>query len=171
MIDVRLLRTQPDAVRTALERRAKPEVLDQLDHAIRLDVRLRDIVTERDAARARINELSKEVGVLRREKKDAEPLMAESRALGEREKALDEEYAQVEAVLRDVMLRIPNTPHPEVSTGSNSDDNKVMRGPLQMPNAFAEHQRVPHWETGVALGVLDSERAVKISGAMFTMQR
>jgi len=94
VIDVRLLRTQPDAVRTALERRAKPEVLDQLDHAVRLDVRLRDIVTERDAARARINELSKEVGALRREKKDAEPLMAESRALGEREKALDEEYAK-----------------------------------------------------------------------------
>jgi seryl-tRNA synthetase len=171
VIDVRLLRTQPDAVRTALERRAKPEVLEQLDHAIRLDVRLRDIVTERDAARARINDLSKEVGMLRREKKDAEPLMAESRTLGEREKALDEEYTQVEAVLRDVLLRIPNTPHPEVSEGSSSDDNKVLRGPLQMPDTFAEHQRVPHWETGVALGILDSERAVKISGAMFTMQR
>jgi seryl-tRNA synthetase len=171
VIDVRLLRSQPDAVRTALERRAKPEVLEQLDHAIRLDVRLRDIVTERDAARARINDLSKEVGMLRREKKDAEPLMAESRTLGEREKALDEEYTQVEAVLRDVLLRIPNTPHPEVSEGSSSDDNKVLRGPLQMPDTFAEHQRVPHWETGVALGILDSERAVKISGAMFTMQR
>ncbi|MFZ9817009.1 MAG: serine--tRNA ligase, partial [Ilumatobacteraceae bacterium] len=122
MIDVRLLRTQPDLVRNALQRRAKPEVLEQLDHAIRLDVRLRDIVTERDAARARINDLSKEVGALRREKKDAETLMSESRALGDREKALDEEYAQVEAVLRDVLLRIPNMPHPEVTDGTNSDD-------------------------------------------------
>jgi len=171
VIDVRLLRTQPDAVRDSLARRAKPELLENLDHAIRLDVRLRDIVTERDAARARINELSKQVGQLRRAKKDAEPLMAESRALGEREKALDAEYAEVEAVLRDLLLRIPNLPHPEVGSGVGSDDNKVVRGPLQMPEHFADHQRVPHWETGAVLGILDSERAVKVSGAMFSMQR
>ncbi len=171
MIDVRLLRTQPDQVRTALTRRAKPEILEQLDHALRLDVRLRDIVTERDASRARINELSKEVGALRRDKKDAEPLMAESRTLGDREKVLDEEYLQVESTLRDVLLRIPNLPHPESIDGAGSDDNKVVRGPLLMPTEFAAHQRVPHWETGMALGILDAERAVKISGAMFTMQR
>jgi len=171
VIDVRLLRTQPDAVRAALARRSKPELLEHLEHAIRLDVRLRDIVAERDAARARVNELSKQVGQLRRDKKDAEPLMAESRALGEQEKALDTEYAEVEAVLRDLLLRIPNLPHPEVSSGVGSDDNKVVRGPLQMPERFADHQRVPHWETGAALGILDSERAVKISGAMFSMQR
>jgi len=171
VIDVRLLRTQPDAVRDSLARRAKPELLENLDHAIRLDVRLRDIVTERDAARARINELSKQVGQLRRDKKDAEPLMVESRALGEREKALDAEYAEVEAVLRDLLLRIPNLPHPEVGSGVGSDDNKVVRGPLQMPEHFADHQRVPHWETGAVLGILDSERAVKVSGAMFSMQR
>lgn len=171
MIDVRLLRTQPEMVRQALGRRAKPDLLELLDQAMGLDVRLRDITAERDAARARINELSKQVGALRREKKDAEPLMAESRTLGEREKQLDDEYVQVETVLHDLLLRIPNLPHPDVSEGSGSDDNKVVRGPLQMPAAFAAHQRIPHWEAATALGILDSERAVKISGAMFTMQR
>ena len=134
-------------------------------------MRLRDITAERDTTRAQINELSKQVGALRREKKDAEPLMAESRTLGEREKQLDDEYAQVESVLHDLLLRIPNLPHPDVSEGSGSDDNKVVRGPLQMPAQFAAHQRVPHWEAADELGILDSERAVKISGAMFTMQR
>ena len=171
MIDVRLLRTQPDVVRAALARRAKPDVLEQADHALRLDVRLRDITTERDAARARVNELSKQVAELRRAKQDADVLMAESRALGDREKVLADEYAQVEAVLRDVLLRIPNLPHDEVTQGTSSDDNRVVRGPEQMPAQFADHQRVPHWDTGAALGILDSERAVKISGAMFTMQR
>ncbi|NDF81900.1 MAG: serine--tRNA ligase [Actinobacteria bacterium] len=171
MIDVRLLRTQPDVVRAALARRAKPDVLEQADHALRLDVRLRDITTERDAARARVNELSKQVAELRRAKQDADVLMAESRALGDREKVLADEYAQVEAVLRDVLLRIPNLPHDEVTQGTSSDDNRVVRGPEQMPAQFAAHQRVPHWDTGAALGILDSERAVKISGAMFTMQR
>ena len=171
MIDVRLLRTQPDVVRAALARRAKPDVLEQADHALRLDVRLRDITTERDAARARVNELSKQVAELRRAKQDADVLMAESRALGDREKVLADEYAQVEAVLRDVLLRVPNLPHDEVTQGTSSDDNRVVRGPEQMPAQFAAHQRVPHWDTGAALGILDSERAVKISGAMFTMQR
>jgi len=171
VIDVRLLRTQPDVVRAALARRAKLDVLEQADHALRLDVRLRDITTERDAARARVNELSKQVAELRRAKQDADVLMAESRALGDREKVLADEYAQVEAVLRDVLLRIPNLPHDEVTQGTSSDDNRVVRGPEQMPAQFAAHQRVPHWETGAALGILDSERAVKISGAMFTMQR
>ena len=171
VIDVRLLRSQPDVVRAALERRAKPELLEQLDHAIRLDVRLRDIVAERDTARARINDVSKQVAALRRDKQDAEHLVAESRTLGEREKVLDGEYGEVEAVLRELLLQIPNLPHPDVSNGTGSHDNVVVRGPLQMPTAFAAHQRVPHWETGVALGILDAERAVKISGAMFTMQR
>ena len=171
MIDVRLLRSQPDAVREALARRAKPELLEHLDHALRLDTRLRDITAERDALRAKVNDISKQVGALRREKKDAEPLMAESRRLGETEKSLDEEFVQVESALRDLLLAIPNIPHPDVSLGAGSDDNNVVRGPSQMPAQFAEHQRVPHWETGSALGILDSERAVKISGAMFTMQR
>jgi len=171
VIDVRLLRSQPDAVREALARRAKPELLEHVDHAVRLDARLRDITAERDAIRAKVNDISKQVGVLRREKKDAEPLMVESRRLGETEKSLDEEFAQVESALRDLLLAIPNIPHPDVSSGAGSDDNKVVRGPSQMPAQFAEHQLVPHWETGSALGILDSERAVKISGAMFTMQR
>ena len=171
MIDVRLLRSQPEAVREALARRAKPELLEHIDHAMRLDTRLRDITAERDAIRAKINDISKQVGALRRDKKDAEPLMTESRRLGENEKALDEEFAQVESVLHDLLLRIPNIPHSDVSLGAGSDDNKVVRGPAQLPAQFAPHQRVPHWEAATALGILDSERAVKISGAMFTMQR
>lgn len=171
MIDVRLLRSQPEAVREALARRAKPELLEHIDHAMRLDTRLRDITAERDAIRAKINDISKQVGALRRDKKDAEPLMTESRRLGENEKTLDEEFAQAESVLHDLLLRIPNVPHPDVSLGAGGDDNKVVRGPAQLPAQFAPHQRVPHWEAATALGILDSERAVKISGAMFTMQR
>jgi seryl-tRNA synthetase len=138
---------------------------------MRLDTRLRDITAERDAIRAKINDISKQVGALRRDKKDAEPLMTESRRLGENEKTLDEEFAQAESVLHDLLLRIPNVPHPDVSLGAGGDDNKVVRGPAQLPAQFAPHQRVPHWEAATALGILDSERAVKISGAMFTMQR
>lgn len=173
MIDVRLLRTEPASVKAAMARRAKPALLDELEHAERLDARLRDITVERDSNRAQINSLSKDVATKRREKDDtgAETLMNQSRALGETEKKLASEYDEVSAALREILLLVPNMPHADVSAGNSDQDNKVVKGPLQMPAKFADYQRVPHWETGSALGILDNERAVKISGAMFTMQR
>ena len=173
MIDVRLLRTQPDLVRAAMARRGKPDLLEQIDQATRLDEQARDIVAQRDAARAQVNELSKQVGTLRREGRtdDAEALQAESRALGERESALAAEHDVVQVALRDVLLRIPNLPHPDAPDGEGEHDNPVVKGPINMPAEFGEHQRVPHWDTAAALGILDNERATKISGAMFTMQR
>ena len=173
MIDVRLLRNAPDAVRAAMERRAKPDLIEQLDHAVRLDARLRDIVVERDEVRRQVNDISKQVGALRKagDTAGAEQLMAQSRDLGARETGLAAESVEVEATLRDVMLRIPNMPHADAPNGTGDHENPVVVGPNNMPASFAAHQRVPHWETAEHLGILDNERAVKISGAMFTMQR
>ena len=173
VIDVRLLRTDLDGVRAALSRRGKPDVLGLLDDAVALDSRLREITSERDALRAEVNEISKQVGQLRRNQQttEAEEMMGRSRAIGDREKILQDEAETLEEKLRQVMLRIPNVPHPDAPHGSSDADNPVLKGPINMPAAFADHQRVPHWETAVALGILDNERATKISGSMFTMQR
>ena len=173
MIDVRLLRNDPAVVRAALARRGKPDLLEQLEHAIELDARLRDITLERDALRQQVNGLSKEVGALRKAGNTAaaEDVMAKSRALGDSETGLAAETEQVELALRDVLLRIPNLPHPDAPNGASDHDNPLVSGPHHLPAQFADHQRVPHWEIGAALGILDNERAVKISGAMFTMQR
>jgi seryl-tRNA synthetase len=173
VIDVRLLRTHLDGVRAALSRRGKPDVLGQLDDAVALDTRLREITAERDALRAEVNEISKQVGQLRRNQQmtEAEEMMGRSRTIGDREKILQEEAESLEEKLRQVMLRIPNAPHPDAPDGATDADNPVIKGPINMPATFAEHQRVPHWETAVALGILDNERATKISGSMFTMQR
>ena len=155
-----------------MARRNKPDLVDQLERAERLDIRLRDITAERDDIRRQVNELSKQVATLRRggDEKAAEQAMAESRALGEREDALAEEFEQVSQTLHQALLMIPNLPHPDVVSGTGDHDNPVRKGPINMPVSFADHQRVPHWETGERLGILDNERAVKISGAMFTMQ-
>ena len=173
MIDIRLLRSEPEFVKAAMARRVKPALLGELEHAEALDARLREITSERDSIRAQVNGLSKDVATMRRTKDDsgAEELMAKSRSLGETEKKLASEYDEASSALREVLLLIPNLPHPQVSDGNNDKDNKVVKGPLQMPKEFAKHQRVPHWETGTALGILDNERATKISGSMFTMQR
>ena len=173
MIDVRLLRNDPGFVRDALARRGKPELLAQLDSAIELDGRLRDITARRDQIRARVNELSKLVGAARRDGDTdrAEGLQVESRALGDDEKSLAGQFDEVQAELREYLLRIPNLPHVDSPDGGSDADNPVVVGPNQMPASFAPHRRVPHWEIAAELGVLDNERAVKLSGAMFTMQR
>jgi seryl-tRNA synthetase len=172
VIDVRLLRTDPDGVRAALARRGSSEVLDQLARATEVEVAVRDNQSRRDGLRAEINELSKQVGLKRREgdADGAEALQAQSRALGEQEKAAADELEVIQAELRDLLLRIPNLPHPDAPDGASEDDNPVIKGPF-LPESFPDYQRIPHWETATALGILDNERATKISGSMFTMQR
>jgi seryl-tRNA synthetase len=173
VIDVRLLRIDPEGVRAATARRGDPGLLDQLDRAASLDDELREITAQRDAVRARVNELSKEVGQLRRagDTAAAEAKQAESRAFGDEERKLGDEHDAVAAALRDLLLGFPNLIHPDVPDGTTDADNVVVHGPFDLPAEFAPHQLVPHWETGPALGILDNERAIKISGAMFAMTR
>jgi seryl-tRNA synthetase len=138
-----------------------------------LDSRIREISLERDALRAEVNDLSKQVGALRRDKKndEAEALMERSRAGGDRERVLQGQIDTVQDALQQIMLRIPNLPHPDAPDGAGDHENPIVKGPINLPATFGEHQRVPHWETATALGILDNERATKIAGAMFTMQR
>lgn len=172
MIDVRLIRTDYETVRAALERRHSPDVLAALERAHQLDIRLRDIGSQRDTLRARVNEISKQVGELRRngDTAAAESLQTESRSIGETEKALADEHDTVSEALRQELLVIPNTPNPSAPDGLTDHDNPVVKGPF-LPESFPDHQRVPHWETGTALGILDNERATKIAQSMWTMQR
>ena len=173
MIDVRLLRLDIGAVRVAIGRRGKPDLVAQVDEAERLDTRLREVTAERDTIRQQVNVLSKQVGETRRlgEASAADGLMNESRRLGNDEQRLMSEFESLTTALREVLLRLPNLVHADSPTGASDHDNPVISGPHNWPASFAEHQRVAHWETATALGILDNERAVKISGAMFTMQR
>jgi seryl-tRNA synthetase len=156
-----------------LARRGKPDLLVQVDEAVALDTRLREMSLERDTLRAEVNDLSKQVGALRRDKKndEAEALMERSRAGGDRERVLQSEIDTVQDALQQIMLRIPNMPHPDAPDGASDHENPIVKGPINLPATFGDHQRVPHWETATALGILDNERATKIAGAMFTMQR
>jgi seryl-tRNA synthetase len=173
VIDIRYLRSEPDTVRELMARRNKPELIGLLDEALGFDGRMREITAERDAIRQQVNELSKQVGTLRRngDDKAAEGLQAESRSLGDKEQSLAAETDEVTSKLKDVLLRLPNIPHADVVVGTDDSQNPTITGPMNLPASFPEHQRIAHWDTATALGILDNERAVKISGAMFTMQR
>ena len=172
MLDIRRLRTQPDAVRTGLSRRGG-DAAAHVDRILELDVEQRALGTQRDELRARVKVLSKEVGQRRRQDDaaGAEALMAESRTLGQTEKALGADADRLGEELRDLLLRTPNVPAEECPDGAGEEDNVVLRIEGFDPDGYGPHQRVPHWDIGTELGLLDGERAAKIAGSMFTMYR
>jgi seryl-tRNA synthetase len=170
VIDVRRLRSDLEGTVAALAR--KHVAPDLVRAAAALDEQLRLIAGQRDEIRSTINTLSKQVGGLRRDGKadEAAALQEQSRTLGEQEKTLDTDTAVLEAELRDLLLAIPNLPHVDAPDGAGEHENPVIKQ-VGDTGAFADHQKVPHWDTANALGILDVERATKISGAMFTMLR
>ena len=171
MLDIRLFRNELDQVRAGLARRG--DSMDSIDDVIRLDTEVREVNTSRDDLRSRIRAISGEVGQLMRDglKEEAGELQAESRSLGEREKELDARSATVAAELRDLLLRLPNLPADDAPDGLGETDNVVTRIEHFDPDSYQDHQRVAHWDTGEALGILDVERGVKMSGSMFVMYR
>jgi len=173
MLDIRRIRTDVDGVLAALGRRGDPGIEPDLRRVLALDEQLRTIVAERDELRGRINALSKQVGTLRRDGKtqEAEVIQEESRLLGERESLLATEHDDIGTLLRTTLQGIPNLPAPDVPDGGGPDDNVVLETVGYDPDRYREHQRVPHWEIGVELGILDNERAAKLSGSMFALYR
>jgi seryl-tRNA synthetase len=181
MIDIQLVRREPDRVRAALARRGVDSDLDRL---LVVDARWREETARRDEVRRRIKDLSREVGEARRagDTARAEELSGQSRSLGPEERAIDAELAALDAERRELLLEIPNLPDPAAPDGSSPADNVVVRwwspgtgaeGRSGPPDAseYQPHQRVPHWEIGAELGLLDLERGSKLSGSMFPVYR
>ncbi len=171
MIDLRLVRASYPAVRAKLARRGID--LSELEQVAALDEQHRDITTRRDALRHSVKELSRQVGRLKREGRDAqaEATAAESRMQGEQAKELAAQADSVAAQIDELLLRIPNLPAADAPDGADESHNPVLRVENFDPGGYGDHQRVPHWEFAVEAGWLDMERAAKLSGSMFAMLR
>jgi seryl-tRNA synthetase len=172
VLDLRRIRSETEAVKAALERRGAG-TSEPIGRVVELDAEQRRVAAQRDETRQRIKQISKDVGRLRSqgESDRAESLMAESRELGDKAKALGAEADRLSQEIRELLLVIPNLPAAEAPDGGSADDNVVLRTEGYDPAAYGEHQRVPHWAIGEELGILDGERAAKISGSMFTLYR
>ncbi len=171
MLDIRRIRTDPDGVKAAIARRG--DGTESLDEVITIDARRRALGAERDEIRAKVNALSKQVGGLRRDGRtdEAEALQDESRQLGERERELSVEVDEIAGRVREILLTVGNMPADECPDGDSEHDNVITRVEGYDPDSYADHQRVPHWDVAAELGILDVDRAVKMSGAMFVMYR
>lgn len=171
MLDLRRVRTDPEIVKAALARRGDDGV--SIDNLLELDATRRSLASSRDELRTQVNAISKEVGLLFRDKRqdEAAQLQAKSRELGAKEAELDSQVAEVEAKIREVLLVLPNLPSDDAPDGAGEQDNVILRVEGYDAANYAPHQRVPHWEIASELGLLDQEAAGRISGAMFSMYR
>ena len=171
MLDPRRLRTDLEAVKAGLARRGVD--LSEIDRAVDLDARERELRAVVEGMRARVRSLSKEVGQARRsgDMAAAEAMADQSRALGEEERKIDAELTRLAGELRDVLLRTPNVPADDAPDGASERDNVVVRTEGYDPDAYGDHQRTPHWDIGAKLGILDLERGAKLSGSMFPVFR
>ena len=133
-----------------------------------LDERRRVLLREGESLKAVKNSVSEEIGKVR-DKSQVQDKILEMREVSNRIKALDEELKQVDDELSGVLMTVPNLPDPSTPLGSSENDNVVVRS-WGEPPAFAFPAR-PHWEIGEGLGILDFERAAKITGARFTLYR
>ena len=163
MLDLRLLREDRELLRDGLAKRGDSADVDRL---VRLDEEHRRLLAESERLKAERNARSKQIGEMIQSGRgaEAEAVKAEMREVADRSKSLDELSSAHKDTLDSLLLEIPNLPHPSVPAGG-PDANQLVREWGQ-PRAF-EFEPRPHWELGEALGILDLERATKISGSGF----
>jgi seryl-tRNA synthetase len=168
MLDLGFVRANLALVEEKLRARgADPAALLGDFHA--LDRSRRDAITASEQLKARRNGLSQQVGALKKSGKDAEAaaVMEETRALKAKLDELDSTAASLDDQLRLALARVPNLTRDEVPIGTSEADNKTVKT-WGEPRKF-DFTPKPHWELGEALGILDLERAAKLSGARFSV--
>ena len=132
-----------------------------------LDLRRREAITQAEQLKARRNELSQKVGALKKSGQDATAVMEETRALKDRLDELDKTASELDEEMRLSLARIPNLTRDEVPVGLSEADNVTVKTWGDKPTFDFEAK--PHWELGESLGILDLERAAKLSGARFAV--
>ena len=163
MLDIRLIRTEPDKVKAALARRKMDIDIDKL---LELDKQKREILYQVEQIKAKQNEVSKKIPAMKKAGEDVAPIFAEMKELSETIKADDEKVKELDVLIDDIMYSIPNIPNDEVPDGDTDEDNVEIRKFME-PTQF-DFEPKAHWDVGANLDILDAERAAKVTGARFT---
>ncbi|HHU50525.1 MAG TPA: serine--tRNA ligase [Firmicutes bacterium] len=164
MLDLKLIRSNPDRVREGLRKRGAEVSLSEL---LSLDQERRSVLVELESLKNKRNTVSKEVGRLKAAKEDASILINEMRQVNEEIRNLDEKVRLIEEKIGEKLLTLPNLPHESVPEGVDDSYNLEVRR-WGEPRQFS-FKPLPHWDIGENLDILDFERGAKISGARFTV--
>ncbi len=161
MIELAYIREHVDEVKQALRDLNTSAPIDEI---IALDERRRKILAELESLRAQRNSVSKEIPTIK-DKEEKQKRIEEMRQVGEQIKALEDELEPLQKRLQEALLEVPNLPDPSVPVGPDESHNIIGQPIGPMPTF--DFEPLPHWELGEALGILDFERGVKISGTRF----
>jgi seryl-tRNA synthetase len=164
MLDINLIRTQPDLVKQGVINRQEPALTATVDEVLALDARRRELLKEVESLKAKRNAVSKEIGQM----KDAaarEAKIAQQKGLGDRIAALDAQVREVETKLDELMNLLPNVPDARTQPGRSDDDDALLKT-VGEPKTFG-FTPLAHWDIGPRLGVIDFERGTKLAGARF----
>ncbi len=162
MLDINLFRENPDLVREALRKRLMD--IAPVDEVIKLDNLRRDLIQEVETLKAERNRTSKEIGQMK-DKAERQAQIEAMRAVGDQISQLDEQLRQIQAQLDDVLAAFPNLVDERVPVGSDETQNVVVRT-VGEPKTLGFPPQ-PHWDLGPALGILNFEQGVKMTGSRF----
>ncbi len=165
MLDIRVIRETPEAVKSALATVGVDAA--EIDSVLARDGRRRQLIGEVESLRNQRSQTSKRIGKM--SAAEREPLVAEMRAVGDRIGVLEKELAAAESELEAAMLHLPNIPHPDVPVGADESANVVVRE--EGDEATFDFAPAAHWDLGEKLGIIDFERGVKVSGSRFYVLR
>ena len=166
MLDLNFVRENLPLIEEKLSQRGMDPAAT-LKNFREIDARRRQAITELETLQARRNRASEEIARLKKNKQDATALIAETKEQREKIQRLEEQVQKEEAELRQLLAGIPNIPHKSVPVGKTAEDNVEIRRWGQPPKF--DFTPKPHWELGEQLGILDLERAAKITGARFAV--
>lgn len=162
MLDIALIRERPDYVKDGMRKVGEnPAVIDRVRE---LDAQWRQALTQTGTLKAERNRQSKSVATMPKGP-DRDAVIVQMRDLGDKVRGLDAAAADLREQLDELMLRIPNIPHEDAPVGKDETENVLVRAEGELPS-FAFDPK-PHWELGPALGILDFDRGVKLSGSRF----
>lgn len=163
MLDIKVFRTEPDLVKAKVAKRGMDAQV--VDDVLALDEQRRQLIGEAEQMKAERNRVSAEIAQKKRNKENADDVIAEMRELGDKIKASDEQLNKVDKTLTDTLSRIPNLIHDDVPEGESDEDNVELKR-WGTPRTF-EFEAKPHWDLVEELKMVDFERAAKVSGARF----
>jgi len=164
MLDLNFVRDNLELVKQKMRERGLSDILSDFES---LDRERRRMLLEVESRKARRNKVSDEIAALKKQKQDASALITDMKSLGAEIQELDEQAKACDERLREVLRLVPNVPHSSVPVGSGSADNQEVRR-WGTPRHF-DFEPQAHWDLGPALGILDFERATKITGARFAV--
>ena len=164
MLDIKMVRANPDLVKQAMKTRNK-DMDAQVDRVIAIDAERRELSAKADGVKARQNAASKDIARLKKEGGDASAIMDEMKRLAEEGKELSARAADLETEQRNILLAIPNIPHASVPVGKDDTENVEQRR-WGEPRAF-DFEPEAHWDIGKRLELFDPEVAAKITDKRF----